>query len=246
MARAKELLAGTRRLVALTGAGISTDSGIPDFRGPKGVWTSNPGAERTATLAHYLADPEVRRQAWRNRLGSPAWTALPNADHRALVDLEHQGRLATLITQNIDELHQRAGSGPKRVVELHGTMRDCLCWACGDRRPMGAILDRVRAGEDDPSCELCGGILKSATISFGQSLDPYVLRRAHGAAASAEVFFVIGSTLGVQPAAGLVTVAVEAGAKLIILNAEATPYDPLADLVLRGAIGEILPPLADL
>ena len=165
-------MADANRITVLTGAGISTDSGIPDFRGPNGVWTKNPAAERIASLQHYLADPDVRRAAWRNRLQSPAWSAQPNAGHRALVPLGREGRLVALLTQNIDELHQQAGSDPALVVELHGTMRSVTCWSCGEGGPMEPALERVTAGEDDPACLTCGGILKSATISFGQALDP--------------------------------------------------------------------------
>src|SRR5919108_5031162 len=175
-------LEAAQRVVALTGAGVSTDSGIPDFRGPQGVWTRNPEAEKQSTIQHYLADPDVRRRAWRSRLESPAWTARPNAGHRALVDLERRGKLDTLITQNIDGLHQAAGSSPTRVVEVHGTMREVVCLDCGERAPMERALARVRAGEDDPPCRTCGGILKSATISFGQGLVQEDLLRAERAA----------------------------------------------------------------
>ena len=170
IAEVRGWVAAATRVVALTGAGISTDSGIPDFRGPQGVWTTNPGAERKASIQHYLADPGVRREVWQSRLASPAWTARPNAGHRALVDLERQGRLALLVTQNIDELHQRAGNDPGLVVELHGTMRKVMCLSCGERGPMEPVLERVRAGEEDPECRTCGGILKAATVSFGQEL----------------------------------------------------------------------------
>ena len=165
-------MAEAQRVTVLTGAGISTDSGIPDFRGPQGVWTKNPAAEKTSTIQHYLADPDVRRQAWRNRLASPAWTAAPNAGHLAVVELQRQGRLHAVVTQNVDGLHQKAGVADESVVEVHGTMWWTRCWDCQDRRPMGETLDRVRAGEDDPPCMVCGGILKSDTISFGQSLVP--------------------------------------------------------------------------
>ena len=232
-----------RSVVALTGAGISTDSGIPDFRGPQGVWTRNPAAERTATLQYYLADPEVRRAAWQNRLSSPAWSAEPNAGHRALVELERRGKLTAVVTQNVDELHQRAGSSPGRVVELHGTMREVLCWSCGERAPMERALERVRAGEDDPACRTCGGVLKSATISFGQSLDPAVLAAAERAVVACDLLLAVGSTLSVFPAAGLVPTAKAAGARVVIVNAEPTPYDSLADAVLRGSISEVLPAL---
>ena len=177
LARAAAWVAEARDVVVLTGAGISTDSGIPDFRGPNGVWTKNPAAERTATLSHYLSDPEVRRAAWQHRLQSPAWEARPNAGHRAIVELERQGWLDAVITQNIDELHQQAGLDAARVIEVHGTMRRYQCWECGASGPMEEMLERSRAGEDDPACAVCGGIVKSATISFGQALVPRSSRR---------------------------------------------------------------------
>lgn len=232
---------GRGRVTVLTGAGISTDSGIPDFRGPQGVWTKNPKAERTSTLSHYLRDPEVRREAWQNRLNSPAWSAEPNAGHLALVELERQERLLAIATQNIDELHQRAGNSPARVLELHGTMRRVRCWECGDEGPMEQALDRVRAGEVDPSCLRCGGVLKSATISFGQALDPEVMAKAEAAAVACDVFLAVGSSLAVYPAAGLVPLAKSAGAALIIVNAEPTPYDADADVLLHASISEVLP-----
>jgi NAD-dependent deacetylase len=231
------------RITVLTGAGISTDSGIPDFRGPNGVWTKNPRAERTSSLQHYLADADVRRLAWQNRLQSPAWSAEANTGHLALVELERQGRLVALLTQNIDELHQRAGSDPALVVELHGTMRWVVCWSCHARGPMEPALDRVRSGEDDPHCLTCGGILKSATISFGQSLEPPVLARAERAALECDLFLAVGSSLTVHPAAGLAPLARHAGAGLIVINAEPTPYDAMADAVLHGSISDLLPAL---
>ncbi len=235
------------RIVVLAGAGISTDSGIPDFRGPQGVWTKNPGAERRASIQHYLEDPEVRRRSWQDRLSSPAWEAEPNAGHRALVALERRGKLDTLVTQNIDGLHQRAGNDPARVVEIHGTIHWSVCMSCGDRRPMPEVLERVRAGEPDPAClaadgtTTCGGILKSATISFGQSLVPEDLARAERAASSCDLLLAVGSTLTVFPAAGLAPLARQAGARLVIVNAEPTPYDDVADAVLTDPIGEVLP-----
>ena len=231
------------RVVVLTGAGVSTDSGIPDFRGPQGVWTRNPEAEKQSTIQHYVADPEVRRRAWRSRLESPAWAAQPNAGHRALVELERRGKLDTLITQNIDGLHQAAGSSPERVVEVHGTMREVVCLACGQRAPMERALARVRAGEDDPPCRTCGGILKSATISFGQSLVPEDLRRAELAARRCDLMLAVGTKLSVYPVNGCVPAAKDAGARVVIVNAQPTDMDSLADVVLRGPIGEILPRL---
>ena len=162
----------SRHTVALTGAGISTDSGIPDFRGPNGVWTKNPAAEKLSTLSHYMADREVRVESWKQRLDHPAWQARPNPGHVALADLERSGRLQFLVTQNIDGLHLDAGSSPARTIEIHGTMREVVCMECGERAPMARALDRVRAGEQDPQCRTCGGILKSATISFGRTWWP--------------------------------------------------------------------------
>ena len=180
--RARQMVQRAQRIVVFTGAGISTDSGIPDFRGPNGVWTKNPAAEKASTLQHYLADPELRKLAWQNRLYSPAWAAQPNAAHLAIVELERRGQLDAVVTQNIDELHQRAGSDPAKVIEVHGTMHWSRCWKCGDRRPMLDVLERVRGGELDPPCELCGGVLKSDTISFGQALVPEVIEAALAAA----------------------------------------------------------------
>ncbi len=227
----------------LTGAGISTGSGIPDFRGPQGLWTRDPAAQQMFTLQNYLADPAVRIRSWRNRREHAAWNAQPNAGHRALVDLERGGRLRSLLTQNIDGLHQKAGSAPERVLELHGTLRETQCLSCGDRRPMEHTLARVDAGEADPPCAGCGGILKSATISFGQPLDPDVLRRSYEAAASCDLFLAVGSSLTVQPAAGTCGAAIDAGARLVVVNAQETPYDDYADAVLRSPIEVVLPAL---
>ncbi|MEY2590357.1 MAG: NAD-dependent deacetylase [Acidimicrobiaceae bacterium] len=229
------------RITVLTGAGISTDSGIPDFRGPNGVWTKNPAAEKTATLSHYVSDPEVRRQAWRGRLESPAWTAEPNAGHRAIVELERRGKLLALVTQNVDGLHQRAGSDPAKVIEVHGTMREVMCLSCDERAPMERALERVRNGEDDPACRTCGGMLKSATISFGQPLVTEDLDRAEAAAQQCDLLLAVGSTLGVYPVAAIVPVAKRHGAKIVIVNGAPTEMDDIADAVLQGPIGELLP-----
>ena len=234
-------IAAAEHVTVLTGAGISTDSGIPDFRGPQGVWTKNPAAEKTATLEHYLASSEVRRQSWKNRLTASYWEAEPNPGHRALVELERQERLVALVTQNIDELHQRAGSSPALVVELHGSAFGWVCWSCGATGPMAEMLDRVRAGEEEPDCSECHGIVKSTTISFGQNLDPDVRDRASWAAATCDLLLAVGSSLGVYPAAGLVPLAVRAGARLVIVNGEETPFDDLADAVVRESISDALP-----
>ena len=304
--RLAALLRQADQIVVLTGAGISTESGIPDFRGPKGVWTRNPAAEKQSTIQNYLAEPEVRKAAWRSRLDSPAWRAEPNAGHRALVALERRGKLHALITQNIDELHQRAGSSPDRVVEVHGSMRRVMCWECGRRAPMEEALARVRAGEDDPHCRdcsgilhalvtqnidelhqragsspdrvvevhgsmrrvmcwecgrrapmeealarvrageadphclACGGILKSDTISFGQALVPEVIDRAMSAAAEADLMLAIGTTLQVQPVASMVPIAARAGAQVVIVNDQPTAMDSIADVVIRAPIGAVL------
>ncbi len=241
----REWIDSSKRIVVLTGAGISTDSGIPDFRGPQGVWTRNPAAEKQSTIDHYLADPEVRKAAWKARLEHTAWTARPNRGHLALVALERRGKLHALVTQNIDELHQIAGSTPDRVIEVHGTIRRVMCWSCGERRPMQWALARVRAGEADPACRRCGGILKSDTISFGQALVPAVIERAMAAAREADLLLTVGTTLQVYPVAGAVPQASEAGARIVIMNAEPTPFDDLADAVLRGSISELLPALCE-
>jgi NAD-dependent deacetylase len=238
---ARSLVLAGGDVVVLTGAGISTDSGIPDYRGPRGVWTKDPGAERRANLATYLADPEVRRAAWQQRLRSGVWSAAPNAGHRALVALERRGALHTLITQNIDGLHLAAGHDRARVIEVHGNVREVVCMSCGDRGRMTAVLQRVEAGEDDPPCLVCGGILKSATISFGQSLVEEDLARAFAAAAEADVFLAIGSTLAVYPVAETVPIAARAGAAVIILNDAPTALDALADVVIRASIADVLP-----
>ncbi|HEY8545298.1 MAG TPA: Sir2 family NAD-dependent protein deacetylase [Acidimicrobiales bacterium] len=240
---ARALLARARRVVALTGAGISTDSGIPDFRGPDGVWTRNPEAERMATLHHYLSDPEVRKRAWRNRLDHPARRAEPNDGHRALVELERRGVLDTIITQNIDGLHHAAGSDPERIVEVHGNLREVVCMSCGERAPMERALERVRAGEDDPPCRSCGGVLKSATISFGQNLVPDDLLRAEAAARRCDLLLAVGSTLAVYPVAGAVPLAKASGAAVVIVNGSPTEMDDIADCVVRGPIGRVLPAL---
>jgi NAD-dependent deacetylase len=231
-------------VMALTGAGISTDSGIADFRGPNGVWTRNPEAEKTATLQYYMSDPEIRRRSWQNRLTSPLWHAEPNAAHHALVDLERKGSLQMLVTQNVDGLHLKAGQSPDLVVEIHGNARAVKCMSCDWRGPMEDTLDRVRAGEEDPGCIECGGILKSTTISFGENLVVDDLDRAQRAAARAEVFLALGTSLGVYPAAGLPEVALRNGARLVIVNAQETPFDPYADAVVREPLGEAVPALA--
>ena len=234
----------TRPLVAvLSGAGISTDSGIPDYRGPNGLWRQDPEAEKLVTYEYYMGDPEIRRRAWRMRRDSGALGAEPNGAHRAVAELERSGVPVRVITQNVDGLHQLAGMPARKVLELHGTARAVVCTACHERTPMEDALARVDAGEDDPGCLACGGILKPATVLFGERLDPVVLGHAAAIAQACQVFIAVGSSLQVHPAAGLAGVAADHGARLVVVNAEATPYDEIADEVVREPIGSALPAL---
>jgi NAD-dependent deacetylase len=231
------------RVVVLTGAGISTESGIPDFRGPQGLWTRDPDAEKLSDIRYYMSDPAIRRKAWQARLRHPAWDAEPNDGHRAIVELERRGKLHALITQNIDGLHQKAGSVPDKVIEVHGTVLKVICMQCGRKSPMQQTLARVQSGDPDPACAECGGILKSDTISFGQNLVPEVIDRALRAATEADLLLAVGSSLQVYPVAGAVPMASDAGARIVIVNAERTPFDDIADAVVRERIGIVLPQL---
>ncbi|MFJ6573198.1 SIR2 family NAD-dependent protein deacylase [Streptomyces sp. NPDC091292] len=227
----------------LSGAGISTDSGIPDYRGPNGLWRRDPEAEKLVTYTYYMGDPEIRRRSWRMRRRNRTLQAEPNAAHHAVAELERSGVPVRVITQNVDGLHQRAGLSARKVVELHGSARSVVCTECGDRGPMEDALARVEAGEEDPPCRECGGILKSATVMFGERLDPAVLGEALGITKACQVFLAVGTSLQVQPAAGLAGLAAEHGARLVIVNAEPTPYDAVADEVVREPIGTALPRL---
>jgi NAD-dependent deacetylase len=239
----KKWLDASNYVVALTGAGISTESGIPDFRGPKGLWTRDPDAEKLSNIHYYVNDSAIRVKAWQARLNSPVWEAEPGIGHQALVRLETRGKLKTVITQNIDGLHQLAGSSPENVIEIHGTVREVVCLACSYRVPMAEVLERFKAGEKDPDCPACGGILKSATISFGQSLVPEDLACAEQAVRRCDVLLAVGSSLSVYPVAGLVPLARDCGVKIIIINATPTDMDPIADVVLLGNISDVLPAL---
>jgi NAD-dependent deacetylase len=239
--QAAEILRGAGGIVILTGAGISTESGIPDFRGPQGVWTKNPDAEKRATIQHYMANRDARVAAWKNRTEGNMWQAEPNAGHRALADLDAKTKIELIVTQNVDGLHQKGGFPVERLVEIHGTVTEFRCMNCTDRGPIDRVLARVRAGEEDPPCRSCGGILKTATISFGQGLVPDDLERSQLASSVADTFLAIGTTLGVWPAAGLPEITLRRGGRLIILNAQETPYDDYAEVILRGQIGTVLP-----
>ncbi|MFD7469745.1 SIR2 family NAD-dependent protein deacylase [Streptomyces tendae] len=236
-------MTGKPLVAILSGAGVSTDSGIPDYRGPNGLWRRDPEAEKLVTYEYYMADPEIRRRSWLMRRETAALHAEPNAAHRAVADLERRGVPVRVLTQNVDGLHQLAGVSARKVLELHGTARACVCTGCGARGPMADALARIEAGEDDPPCLDCGGVLKPATVMFGERLDPVVLGEAAAISKACQVFVAVGTSLQVEPAAGLAGVAVEHGARLIVVNAEPTPYDDLADEVVREPIGTALPEL---
>ncbi|EMF26256.1 SIR2 family NAD-dependent protein deacylase [Streptomyces pseudogriseolus] len=234
----------SKPLVALlTGAGVSTDSGIPDYRGPAGLWRRDPDAEKLVTYEYYMGDPEIRRRSWRMRQENFAVLPEPNAAHRAVAELERSGTAVRVITQNVDGLHQLGGVPDRKVLELHGTARAVVCTKCGARTPTEDALARLRAGEDDPPCVDCGGILKPATVMFGEALDTTVLGEAVAITKACTLFIAAGTSLQVHPAAGLAQVAADHGARLIIVNAEPTPYDDLADEIIREPIGTALPAL---
>ncbi len=239
--QARELVGAACSVALFTEAGLSTGSGIPDYRGPNGSWTADPDAMRGSHTAIYAAEADLRQRAWQRRLASPMWQAKPNAGHICILDLEVAGRLCGVVTQNIDGLHQAAGLGEEKVVELHGTMWRSRCLSCGERREMSETLDRVRAGDPDPSCGNCGGVLSSDTVGFGEKLDPLLLQRAEEILGEAEVVVAVGSSLTVHPAAGLVARAAMGHADLVICNGQPTPYDALASLVVPGDVSETLP-----
>jgi NAD-dependent deacetylase len=248
LAQLKEAIERSEHLVVLTGAGVSTDSGIPDFRGPSGLWTRNPEAEKLSHIHYYLTDEEVRKAAWRARASSEIFSAVPNDAHRFLAWLEEKGKLKALITQNIDRLHQKAGS--RNVLELHGNALEARCLSCGEISDIAPVLARVRAGDEDPRCQRmlesegglrpCNGILKSNTVSFGEPLEEAVIDRAFFLARSSDVFVAMGTSLTVTPAAYLVDEAKAVGAFVAILNASPTPYDEVADVVVRAPLREVV------
>ncbi len=243
VAAAAARLASARRIVIFTGAGVSTDSGIPDFRSPGGLWDRYD--PRQLSYRRYLEDPLARRLAWQLRRELHAMRPEPNAAHLACTRLAETGRLAGVVTQNIDGLHTDAGLDPELVCELHGNGRWVACLSCHDRLPMAEAIARVEAGEDDPPCLRCGGILKATTVSFGQALPRAAWERAEAMTTGCDALLAVGSSLVVHPAARLPVLAVEAGGALLIINREPTPLDPLADMVLHGECGDLLPRLVD-
>ncbi len=238
---ARELVAGASRIVGFTGAGISTESGVPDFRSPNGVWARN----RTVDFHEFVSSEAGRVEYWRQK--AEAWPAMreakPNAGHRAFVELHRRGRLVALVTQNIERLHQRSGLPADAVLELHGTTTEAECLACGDRITSDEACRRIEAGERAPRCRKCRGLLKPATISFGQAMPLDVMARAQEAAETCDLLLAVGSSLVVEPAASIPRLAKAAGARLVIVNREPTPLDGIADAVVRGEIGAVLPAL---
>jgi NAD-dependent deacetylase len=241
IAAAAEALADCTSLLVFTGAGISTESGIPDFRGPDGVWTRVDPDE--FNYARYIQNRETRRASWRMRADSGVLSAEPNAAHRAVVDLWRAKLLVACVTQNIDGLHQAAGLPDQSVIELHGNAHETVCVDCGERQPTTAVLDRVAAGDDDPRCSGCGGILKAAVVFFGETMPPRELMRAAMAAADADGVITVGSTLSVFPAASFPIEVVEGGHPMVIVNRGPTDLDDLATVIVDGAAGETLPKL---
>ena len=245
---AAALISTAGPLAVLTGAGISTDSGIPDFRGPQGVWTLNPEAERASNIDVYMAEPEVRKANWRVMAGG-LWDGVePNVGHHALVELDRRSGLDTLVTQNVDGLHLMAGTDPDRIVEVHGTVRRSMCLGCGEQNDIEVVLERVRSGDEDPRCTrpACGGLLKRATVSFGQALFPGDMERVDEVARRCDLLLAVGSTLSVYPVAAMVPVAVRHGAAVVVVNGSPTEMDHLADVVVRGSISEVLPAVLSL
>lgn len=236
-----ELIQPSRRIVALTGAGISTESGIPDFRGPGSIWQQ----QSPVSYQDFISKPEVRQKYWQTRraLAGQVAEAKPNAAHHALAELERLDILLGIITQNFDGLHQDAGNQPERIVELHGTSREAACTLCGARSSMQELQQRIDAGEIDPTCSLCSGYMKTATILFGQRVPEAVLTRARAMADECDLFLVIGSSLQVTPAAALPRLALAKDAPLIIINLQPTPLDDYADVILRAKAGVALPPI---
>ncbi len=238
---AAELLQHAQKIVVLTGAGISTESGIPDFRSPGSIWQTTP----PVNYRDFISKQEARRQYWQTRrnLSTQVAQACPNAAHYALVALEQMQRLLGVVTQNFDGLHQDAGLPARLVVELHGTSREAACTLCGARSSMAEVQQRIDAGVVDPRCQECGGYLKAATILFGQRVPEIELTRAKEWAANCDLFLVIGSSLKVSPASILPRLALSRNVPLIILNMQPTAYDSLADVVFHEKAGEVLPRL---
>lgn len=235
-------LSTRNRILVFTGAGISTESGIPDFRGPNGVWTRIDPSE--FTFDKWLTRPETRRKAWAMRAESGTLDAEPNDGHRAIAALWESGLLVGVVTQNIDGLHAAAGLPPSALVEIHGNARTVGCLECSETWPTETVIDWVRAGDPDPHCPDCGGIIKSTTISFGQQLEPTTIAQAYAWAEACDAVLAVGSTLSVYPAADVPASAARRGAPYVIINRGPTDHDHLCDIRLEGGAGEILTALS--
>ena len=245
---ARNLVSASKKIVILTGAGISTSAGIPDYRGPDGVWTKNPGAERRSHIDTWISDPTAREAGWQRRLHTAWEDVVPTAAHDAITQFAASQRISLVVTQNIDGLHQRSGLSPDLLIEIHGTVHESICLRCEHTAPIGLTLSRVAAGERDPHCreenpDVCDGILKAATISFGQSLRTDDLDRSFTATNEADLFIAIGTTLSVFPIAGLVPQASRHGVPIIIVNGSPTEMDHLAKVVVDGDINDVVPQL---
>ncbi|MBW2147795.1 MAG: NAD-dependent deacylase [Deltaproteobacteria bacterium] len=237
--RAAELIFQSQRIVVFTGAGVSTESGIPDFRSPGGIWTTFEPED--FTIQRFLSSPETRIKIWTLGRAFKFQQAFPNAAHHAIVDIEKMGKLSAVITQNIDNLHQRAGNRPTLVVELHGNMQEVVCTSCRALWSWEQVEQRVLAGEGDPRCKQCGGILKPNAVFFGEPLPVHAFMKAHEKSCRCDLFVVIGSSLVVYPAAEMPRYAKSNGAKLMIINLSDTDQDYLADMSIKGSAGEVMP-----
>jgi NAD-dependent deacetylase len=237
------LVNSSRWLTAFTGAGISTESGLSDFRSPGGVWDRH----RVVTFQEFLQNHDARVEFWtmKRDFHAELQQARPNRAHQALAELEKMGKLKCVITQNIDGLHQEAGNSPDRVIELHGTNRKAVCLSCGKMWLIGEVQARLEAGDLDPRCEVCGGLIKPATISFGQAMPEGEMRRAFECVEKTDLLLMIGSSLQVAPAASIPPQAYSHGAKLIFINRTETPYDHLATLLFRESVGEVMSALLE-
>ncbi|MDF1597561.1 MAG: Sir2 family NAD-dependent protein deacetylase [Acidimicrobiia bacterium] len=242
-----DIIDNARRVLLFTGAGISTESGIPDFRGPDGLWSRVDPAD--FTIGRYLSDPELRKRRWRMHLDGELWgsrsVVRPNRAHHAITDLWRAEKLSGVVTQNIDGLHQEAGVSDDHVAELHGNIRRANCVGCGEDWATTEVLARVEAGEADPSCPTCGDIIKTSTVMFGEALPMNEWGTALVMAAQAEAVLVVGSTLGVFPAADVALEPARRGVPMVIVNLGPTDYDHLARVKLDGMAGELVPQLAD-
>jgi NAD-dependent deacetylase len=236
--RLREILRGSRRAVVFTGAGISTESGIPDYRSPGGIWTRF----RPIDFQEFMASEEARREYWRRKCATheTVMQAKPNSGHLAIAELVRLGKVAVVVTQNVDGLHQASGIPRDQVIELHGNTTYAHCLSCGEEFDLEPIRQSFLKDESLPECGACGGIVKTATISFGQAMPQVQMRRATAETAACDLFLAIGSSLKVYPAAGLPVLAKQAGAGLVIINREQTDHDHLADLVLNREIGPTL------